>query len=155
MNAKILSPHFSRWEFTVSQEAVRHGIPNEPSAVQWDNLEALALTVLEPTREICGPIHINSGYRSPSLNALIGGAAGSQHMLGEAADIIPKQGTLSDLFKWMYFNAPFDQIIWEFGAWVHVSHVRDGAQRGAALIASRLNGKTVYAPMSAEQVGQL
>jgi len=151
----MLSPHFARWEFTVSQEAVRRGIANEPSAAQWDRLEALAVTILEPAREHCGPLHINSGYRSAALNAAIGGAANSQHMRGEAADVIPKQGTLSDLFKWMHANAPFDQIIWEFGAWVHVSHVIDTPARHVALVATKLNGKTVYAPMTAEQVAQL
>ncbi|MCT4508263.1 MAG: D-Ala-D-Ala carboxypeptidase family metallohydrolase [Tepidibacter sp.] len=37
------------------------------------------------------PMHINSGYRSPSYNKKIGGAKHSQHMLGTATDIaLPK-----------------------------------------------------------------
>ena len=35
-------------------------------------------------------IRINSGYRSPSHNATIGGVSNSQHVLGNAADIFIK-----------------------------------------------------------------
>jgi len=34
------------------------------------------------------PIKINSGYRSPEHNVKIGGAKNSQHVLGNAADIV-------------------------------------------------------------------
>jgi zinc D-Ala-D-Ala carboxypeptidase len=33
------------------------------------------------------PIHVTSGYRSPSHNQAVGGAKDSQHCLGNAADI--------------------------------------------------------------------
>lgn len=36
------------------------------------------------------PIRLNSGYRSPSYNKRIGGAAKSQHILAKAADITVK-----------------------------------------------------------------
>jgi hypothetical protein len=42
----------------------------------------------------------------------------------------------------------FDQLIWEFGdsknpAWVHVSYKKKG-NRKQVLVASKVNGKTVY-----------
>jgi len=148
-----LSPHFQRWEFVTSETASRQGIPNEPSAVQWDCLQSLCVTVLEPTREIIGPLHVTSGYRSPALNAAIGGAKDSQHMQGEAADLIPYKGTLTDLFKFIYFSElPWDQLIFEFGVWVHVSHSRMRLPRHEALVATKLNGKTKYAPLTREQI---
>lgn len=36
------------------------------------------------------PITILSGYRSPAYNARVGGAKHSQHLLGNAADIVVK-----------------------------------------------------------------
>jgi hypothetical protein len=44
---------------------------------------------LEVIREELGgnPIHINSGYRTPSHNTAVGGVSNSQHLLGKAADI--------------------------------------------------------------------
>ena len=53
-----------------------------------DNLEGLAKEVLEPVRERLGkPIVVNSGFRCPIHNRAVGGATGSQHMKGEAADL--------------------------------------------------------------------
>ena len=148
-----LSPHFARWEFTTSDTAIRRGIPNVPSAEQWENLKALSTSVLEYAREACGPLHITSGYRSPALNATIGGAVNSQHMQGEAADLIPYKGTLIDLFKWIYFSELlWDQLIFEFGVWVHVSHSRMRLPRHEALVATKVNGHTAYATVTTEQV---
>lgn len=36
------------------------------------------------------PITINSGYRTPSHNRVVGGSQTSQHLLGKAADIVVK-----------------------------------------------------------------
>ncbi|MEZ5047474.1 MAG: D-Ala-D-Ala carboxypeptidase family metallohydrolase [Chitinophagaceae bacterium] len=43
---------------------------------------------LQVLRDYIGlPIHINSGYRTPSYNKSIGGAPASKHLLSQAADI--------------------------------------------------------------------
>ena len=43
---------------------------------------------LQRLRDVIGkPILINSGYRSPSHNAKVGGSPNSQHLTGKAADI--------------------------------------------------------------------
>ena len=55
------------------------------------NLRALAVTVLEPLRVLAGhPLICISGYRSPAHNASINGAKQSQHVLANAADIVPE-----------------------------------------------------------------
>lgn len=92
---------------------------------------------LDPVRELWGkPIGVNSGYRSPALNAAVGGAAASQHMKGEAADITT--GSVADnlrLFERIAASAiPFDQLIDENrGRWIHISYRADGKNRRQVL----------------------
>lgn len=107
------------------------GLKNEPSAKELENLEVLVSTVLDPLRVAYGkPIRITSGYRSPLVNRRIGGVRNSQHMLGEAADIQPMNGSRDDM-RWLYHyikdNLVYDQLIWEYGddfapQWIHVSY---------------------------------
>lgn len=47
--------------------------------------------ILQAIRNYFGaPVHVNSGYRTSSYNAKIGGASRSQHVVGTAADISVK-----------------------------------------------------------------
>jgi len=121
-----LSPHFSLWEFVTSQTGERQNIDNTPSDEVIANLRTLCTSILEPARAALGPLRVSSGYRSPALNAAIGGSKTSAHMLGFAADIIPLNTTKLAFAKWVAANCNFDQIILEFGtpiepAWIHVS----------------------------------
>ena len=119
----MLSPHFSLSELTVSQEAVRRRIDNTPGEDQVENLRRLC-EVLEQVRSVLGkPITINSGYRSPAVNTAVGGKPTSEHCDGRAADIIcPAYGNPFQVATAIY-NAgiEFNQLILEFGAWVHIS----------------------------------
>ena len=66
------------------------GLPNVPTWEQAENLRRLAL-FLDRIRALFGmPIIVNSGYRSPSVNAKVGGVLTSAHIRGLAADIVPK-----------------------------------------------------------------
>lgn len=143
-----LSPNFTLDEFVRSQEGTRRGIDNIPPQPVIDCLRDLCEKVLEPLREALGPVHISSGYRCPALNKAIGGAANSQHILGQAADIEVPGHSLDEVFNWLAENTPFDQIIREFppGGWVHVSYSRT-RQRGTKLLASLQKGRTVYSPL--------
>lgn len=118
-----LSPHFHLDEFTTSQTAARHGIDNTPSAQVIARLKATA-ALLEEVREALGgkPILISSGYRSPMLNARVGGSKTSAHMLGYAADFIcPGFGPPLDICRALVAaGLTFDQLI-EEGTWVHIS----------------------------------
>ena len=109
-------------EVLASQTALRQDIPNDPSPAQLAALTELANTILEPARVALGPIHIDSGYRSHILNAAVGGASDSAHQLGAAADCIPKACTKLQLIQWVIASGiPFDQVIAEFGSWIHIA----------------------------------
>ena len=133
---------------TKSATAQRKGIKNDPSLQVCKALTALIEKVLDPLREAYGkPIIVTSGYRCEKLNKAVGGAASSQHVKGEAADIRSVQDTpeenkkLFDLI--VKLGLPFDQLINEYNYdWVHVSF---GARhRRQKLKAVKKNGRTTY-----------
>lgn len=150
-----LSENLSLAECLKSRTATRLGINNEPHD-EWivENLKALAEHIFQPCRDHFGcPIYVSSGYRSPELNAAIGGSKRSQHMEGRALDLdadVYGCCTNSEIFRYILNNLTFDQLIWEFGDednpdWVHVSYVHDGVNRGRCLKACRDDeGKTYY-----------
>lgn len=113
-----LTPHFSLEEMT----ATSHG-PNVPTPEIIANLTVTA-TGMERVREILGdqPIHVNSGYRSPAVNAAVGGVPTSAHLTGYACDFIcPAFGAPLDICHLLDDSAfSFDQVIQE-GTWVHIS----------------------------------
>ena len=97
-----LSQHFSLGELTKTKHVTPDG--NIPSRVVIENLKRLCpwledlrysyntLYCLQPgedyeTSKNVEPIIINSGYRSPAVNKLAGGAKTSNHLTGCAVDI--------------------------------------------------------------------
>lgn len=125
-----LTDHFSLEELMASDSAARAGIDNSPPSSLMENMQTLA-EGLEQVRTALGglPIHVNSGYRCPALNARVGGAPDSRHMLGLAADILcPEFGPPLTVCKAVAQSGiAFDQIIHEFGRWCHVSFTPAGA----------------------------
>lgn len=125
---------FSINELCHSDTAKRRGIDNTPTTTVQANLQALIDNVLDPARREYGSyILVNSGYRSPTLNAAVGGASNSQHLTGEAADITT--GSINNdrrLFAILVAQGNYDQLIWEKpknSLWIHVSHSASGLQR--------------------------
>lgn len=120
--------HFTMNEMTRSATARRKGINNSPSPQVAQSITALVEKILDPLREAWGqPIIVSSGYRCPKLNKLVGGAANSQHTLGQAADIHTVSDKPADnkrLFELIQrLRLPFDQLIDEYGYnWIHVSY---------------------------------
>ena len=129
MQKMLLSPHFALGEFTKSGTAIKHGVDNTPhDIIVVVRLTTLCEKILEPLRNQFGAIRITSGYRCHLLNLQVGGAIGSQHELGEAADIFVTNSEV--LLKYMEFirkNCDFDQMILEPRGqpqkrWLHVSY---------------------------------
>lgn len=148
-----ISAHFSLEELTFSQTALRLGLDNTPPPQARAELARLCEILLEPGRVILAPAvwHVDSGYRCPELNARIGGAAASAHMFGRAADVIPVGVPLQVAFDTLRTAAdlPYDQIILECAAWIHLAVAPDGAEpRRQALTASGGPGAWKYSRVS-------
>ncbi|MCB9525217.1 MAG: hypothetical protein H6702_17845 [Myxococcales bacterium] len=148
-----LSQHFSLSEFTTSQTASRYGLDNTPGDAEIENLRQLCNHILEPIRahfEV--PIIISSGYRSPQVNTKVGGSSSSQHCKGEAADFTVAHYTVTEIFNWIAFTSglEFDQLIHEYGNWIHCSYVTRRENRRSILRAYRnSSGRTVYEQVTA------
>ena len=139
-----LSVNFYLNEFVISQEAERHGYKNQPNEKQIENLRLLCINVLQPLRDIIAvPIFINSGFRSFDVNASVGGKFNSQHLEGKAADFIVPTMNLVDVFNIIMQRLSFDQLIYEFGKWIHVSW-NEEKNRNEVLLSKKVYGKTVY-----------
>src|SRR5690606_40093523 len=73
-----------------------------------ENLRRLVENVLQPARDRLGEsITVTSGYRCDRLNKALGGAASSQHRLGQAGDLVASSN--AKLFE-VLRSTPFDQI---------------------------------------------
>lgn len=124
-----VSPHFSWEELTrTGQTALQEANRKEAEAYRA-SLTRLAVEILEPIRAKFGPIKINSAFRGASVNAAVGGSKTSQHMKGEAADIVAPSVSVEELHRWICAESglAFGQCILEKSSpskpfsWVHVS----------------------------------
>ena len=112
-----LSPHFRLSEF-LNLGKYPDNIPTMQAMV---NMTYGCLTLLEPARQLVGPIIINSGYRSEEVNSRVGGVRNSQHLTGQAADIRPRDPAqfhrLVDFLK----QSPHTDQLLTAGTWLHIS----------------------------------
>lgn len=128
-----ISENFSYSEFEESETAKAYHIDNHITSFEVrDAVKALVDNVLQPLRSAWGqPLHVNSGYRCPAVNRLVNGAATSQHVKGEAADIAStKPLQLAKFAKAL--KLPYDQMI-IYPTFVHFSHKLHGPQRRMVL----------------------
>lgn len=138
-----ISKNFSYREFEESETAKAQGITNVISSFEIrDAIRELTNTVLQPLRDAWGqPLHVNSGYRCPKLNAAVGGAATSQHTKGEAADIKAEHPV--KLAQLAYdLGLPYDQMI-IYPTFVHFSHKLKGTQRRQVLYNKSYKGRRI------------
>ena len=148
-----LTKNFSLEEMVKSETALRHGMENKPGPDEMNNLLQLCANVLQPVRDHYQKgVKVNSGYRSPDVNAKVGGSRTSDHCRGMAADIEIPGIPNADLAKWIKENLSYTQLILEFytpgipdSGWVHVSYDPANLKK-QDLTATRKDGKTVYLP---------
>jgi zinc D-Ala-D-Ala carboxypeptidase len=106
-----------------SDTAHARGIDNRPPVGLLPNLRRLAAGLDSVQAALGALVTVSSGYRCPELNRAVGGTPGSQHQQGLAADIVcPAFGEPAAVALAICNSAvAFDQLILEFGRWIHVS----------------------------------
>lgn len=133
-----LSRYHSLAMLVRSETATARGIDNTPDAALLPNLRRLARG-LDRIRLLLGhPLEISSGYRSPALNAAVGGVPGSQHAQGLAADFAcaPFGPPIAIARAIVASPIVFDQCILEFGRWVHISFSETPRRRALSIYSS-------------------
>jgi uncharacterized protein YcbK (DUF882 family) len=118
-----LTPHFTLDELTASETAERNGWDNSPNEQELENLKRLA-DFLEQVKVVMGgkPIMISSGLRTKKVNDAVGSKDTSQHRIGCAADFkVPGMTPDEVVRKIIASGIGYDQVISEFGRWVHIS----------------------------------
>jgi len=132
-----LSKNFQLAEFEYSDTAFSENIDNSIPPQYLPSIQNLVNKVLQPLRDEIGPIIITSGFRSDALNdAISGSSKTSQHMVGEAADIISNKLSAREIFnKIKELDLDYDQLIFEKRRdveWVHVSCKLNSRNRKSA-----------------------
>lgn len=163
--------YFTISEFIRSENAIKNKIWNGANREQEDNLNALVAAVLDPLRRQFGqPIKVTSGFRCKAVNnSTPGSSVTSQHMYGEAADIVSwtpqAQKSSATRYKENYVLGRlivalgnFDQIIFEnvgknnlLPEWIHVSWRRTGTNRGNIL--KKVKGTVTYTQVTRKELG--
>lgn len=134
MTAKF-SPYFSLAELTRTGT----GIPNSPNPSETEALRALANGPAHWLREQVGPLRVNSGYRSPPVNKAVGGSSSSQHMKGEAVDLVPVTVTRDEAFAVLVEGMRSGQVVvdqaitYDGKPHLHLSYTTKRANRGQVL----------------------
>ena len=153
-----------------SDTAIKKRIWNGASREAEDNLIALVSAVLDPLRRSFGQaIKVTSGYRCAEVNKTAGGVTGSQHLVGEAADIVswsPKAQKSAATMKAENYVmgrlivalGQFDQVIFEnvskgdlHPEWIHVSWKRRGENRNNIL--AKVKGVSGYRQVTSKELG--
>lgn len=143
---------WSEFEHTKPENAAKlakMGVRNVISTFEVrDAILALVRKVLQPLRdEYQKPMTVNSGYRCPELNRIVGGVATSQHVKGEAADI--HTGSQTETYRLAHLAKSTPEI-WEqidqmilYPAFIHFSHKRVGVQRKQLIFDQSYTGRRV------------
>lgn len=143
-----LSPHFSRAEMEFSDAAAREGIDNSCPDSLLPNLTRTCWLLEDARRRLDNkPVIVNSGYRAPQVNKLVGGSSESAHMEARAADIrVPGTAPIDVARALAATTLDFDKLILEFGRWVHLQVPKIGNTARRLVYTARKNaeGKTEY-----------
>ncbi len=148
----MMESFFTLQEMIQSEVAEKYNIDNRPNVVEANNINSFINGCLNPMRAAWAvwcktynlgtpAVIVTSGFRSILLNKNkeIGGSSTSVHLLGFAADLVPKNGQLMQFRRFMetYMKTvKFDQCIFEKidkdgkPRWIHIGWYNNrGEQR--------------------------
>lgn len=120
--------YFTIGELLYSDTALENKINNLKTTPEIeDNLRALIENVLEPARVRLGvPVIVRSGYRCADLNKIVGGVSASQHLRGQAADLVCRSAADKRRLFEILRTMDVDQLLYERDSkgttWIHVSY---------------------------------
>ena len=140
-----MSKNFPLSEMQFSPTAIRLGLDNTCPQELMHNMERVE-NHLEDIRANFGnkPVKVLSCYRSPEVNAAVGGSKTSAHRYALAADFVVSGHSVDEVARWCAENIKdYDQVISEFQSWVHLGFT-EKVPRRQVLTAKKVNGKTVY-----------
>ena len=140
--------YFNFTELFHSDIAKANGINNTTNDLKvLTNLLNLLFYLLNPLREKLGkPIKIDCAYRSPALNAKIGGTSSPRgHSSGCCADLIIDGMTKQAQFDFIRKSGlEYDQLIWEQdNNCIHVGYVHGDNRKQTMIRDSKGNYKNV------------
>lgn len=120
-----LTKNFTVEELQYSSTAIKHNIDNTIPYYLRDNAQAVA-ELAQQIRDVWGaPLKVNSGYRCPKLNKLVGGASNSDHVYAAALDLnAGSKEKNKQLFKTIQNikGLKWRQLIDEYNySWIHIS----------------------------------
>lgn len=119
-----MTKHFKLREALKSSTADKLKLDNTPNDKQ---LIAIAHTAdqMELVRSTLNnqPILVSSWFRNEMVNKAVGGVGNSDHISGYAVDFnCPSFGSVTAICQAIIGSGlKFDQLIWEYGRWVHIS----------------------------------
>jgi len=136
-----ISENFTLAELSVTDQP----FDNTPDGKATHNLIELVKQVLQPLRDSVGPVLITSAFRSHDVNKAVGGEDDSFHQYGLSADVVTKLSVSQTMHDIRRLKLPIDKVIAEYDRWCHIQIQSDYTEnRNEFIIASKVNGKTVY-----------
>ena len=117
--------------------------------MQLENLKTLAKGMeLVRSKLDSLPIIVSSGFRCEDLNDLLGSKRTSQHIRGLACDFTcDRYAHVTRVFEVIAESSiPFDQLILEYDAWVHISFPEEGTTPRRQVLVIDREGARIYNP---------
>lgn len=114
------------------------GLPNVPTLTDRIRLIIATRRMLDPIRDVVGPVSVMSGFRSPAVNEEVGGAGGachggpgcSQHTVGYGFDIIAANYSNDEVAEMLYEGAMGDLPIYQVITYQDTDHLHLGYDPG-------------------------